>query len=177
MVPVGTTGKPCQNTSCVRVPVGRAQSHKSGYQINAAGVRHRHGKFFRFRCGADEFQLVAKPLNGSSSHEYRTFQGIGDFSVQSPCDGGQKAVFRGHRGISCMHQQKTSGAVGVFGRTGCEASLSKEGRLLVASGSCNGNGCAEVERQGMTEYAAGGHNLGQYRGRDVQNIQNFFIPL
>ena len=49
-----------------------------------------------------------------------------------PSHSAEQLVATGDRLIACVHQHEASRAVGVFGHAWCKASLTKQGRLLIA---------------------------------------------
>ncbi len=123
----------------VGIPIRRPQSDKRRHQIHSSRVGFTGSQGFDFRRGANQPQPVAKPLHDRAGNEYRTFQAIHHLPVQSPADGRQQIVVRGHRLVARVEQQKAAGTVGILGRTRLEAGLAERGRLLIATTGSNGN--------------------------------------
>ncbi len=75
-----------------------------------------------------------------------------------------------------MHQQETSGAIGVLGEARGEAGLPEQRRLLVARHAAHWNGRAEQLRLRFAEDAAGRAHLGQHFSRHAEQPQQLGVP-
>src|SRR5690625_6033374 len=79
----------------------------------------------------------------STCNKYTAFQSILRFTVDVPGDGGEQVVGRFYRLVSRIHDHKTTGSICVFDHTRLDASLSKQGRLLVSCNSSDRHICAK----------------------------------
>ena len=154
VVLVAAACKPHNGAACILVPMRRAKARKSRHHIAAVGVRNILGKVFGLRRGIDEAHFVAEPLYSRARHKNGTLERIGHFVVVSPCDGRHQPVFRKHRGLTGIHEQKAARAVRVFGFARRKAGLPEQRRLLVARRAGNGNCAAKIFFVGIPENTA-----------------------
>ena len=177
MVFIDAPGQTHDGTPGILIPVGRAKPGEGGHHIAAVGVADLLGHVLGVRGGINEPQFIAEPLQGRSCHKNGAFQRILHFPVQSPRDGGDKAVFAEHRSLARVHQQKAPGAVGVFRLAGGKAGLPEQCRLLISRCPRNGDRRAEELGQSLPVDTAAGPDLRQHTPRNVQLPQNIFVPL
>ena len=57
-----------------------------------------------------------------------------------------------------------------------EAGLAEGRRLLVPCGTSNGDRAAKTISFGLADHSARRHNLGEDGERNIQNVEQFFIP-
>lgn len=141
-------GKAEEGAAGVAVPIGGAESGKGGNHVEAVGIGNLEGEGFALGGGCDNTEFVAEPLDGSASGEDTAFKGVGGLIVDLPGDCGKQVVVGGDRGCAGVLQKEAAGAIGIFGRAGCEAALTKEGGLLVAGDAVDGDGAAIKEGGG-----------------------------
>ena len=70
-----------------------------------------------------QMYTVPQPLNGRPGHEDRTFQRVLHLAVQSPSDGGKKAVLRFVNFRPRVHEEETARAVSILRHARREAIL------------------------------------------------------
>ena len=114
MVFIYTSGDAGDGSPGILIPVRRAQTGKGGNYIAAVRIRNFGCHVFGVSSRVDKAHFVTEPLDGSSGNKNRTFQGIGYFAVHAPGNGGYQAIFGKDRCISCIHQHKAAGAIGIF---------------------------------------------------------------
>lgn len=76
-----------------------------------------------------------------------------------------------------VHQQEAACAIGVLGHAGRGAGLAEQSALLVARHTANRNGAAQNLGTAMAKLRGGALHLGQDAGRDIEQGQQFFVPL
>ena len=139
MVFVDSTGQTHNGSSGILIPVRCAQSRKCRNHIAAVGIFYFLSHILGVCCGINHPQFIAQPLYRSSSHKNGSFQCIINFPIDSPGDGCNQPIFRKYRLFSGVHQQKTTGSIGVFCISRCKTGLSEQCRLLVSCRSTDGN--------------------------------------
>ena len=174
---VDAAGKAGDSASCIRIPVGSAQTCEGRNNIASIGIFYSGCEVLGIRGLVNQLHLVAEPLDSSTCYEYGTFQSVLNLAVKTPCDGGQKAVVRIKRLVADIHQHEAACAVGVLCHTGLEAGLSEQSCLLVACHACDLDRAAEEFRIGLAVYAAGRLCFRQHAHRNFQLLAQLFIPL
>ena len=173
---VHAPGQTDDSTPGVLIPVGRTQTGEGGHHIASVGIGNFFGHILGICRGIDEFQLIPEPLNRRTGHEDGALQRVVHLSVQTPGDGGHQSVLAVHGLLAGIHQQETTGAVGILCLAGAEALLSEEGGLLIAGGTGDGDGGTEEFGQGMAVNFTAGSGLREHSGGDVQFGENFLVP-
>ena len=125
----------------------------------------------------DDAQAVAQPLHHAAAHENGTFQGVVYGVANLPCHGGEQVVLGQDGFFARVHEQEAAGTVGVFNRTGRGAHLAEQGRLLVSGDTGNVNLVREDGGLGVTVYFGRGAYARHHGGGDVQQLQQFLVPL
>ena len=177
VVLVDTPGQSHDTATGIGIPLRCAQTGKSRHHIATIGIGNFLGHILGIGSRFNKPQLIPEPLNGSAGHENGTFQGISHFSVQSPADGGDQAVFGENRLVSGIHQQKGTGTVSAFGIAGIKTGLTEESCLLVTGSTGDGNGFAKELSICLSVHTTGWFYFRQHGNRNFQLIQNFLIPL
>ena len=174
---VHTACKTQNCTSCIGIPVRSPEAGKRRNHVASVGILHAGCKILRFLRIIQNLYLVAKPLNCRSRNVHRAFQRIGDLSIQSPCNRGQKSVFGEDRLFSDVHQHKAPGSVGILRFSRGKTGLSEQRSLLISCRSRNRNRAAEELRIRFSIDAAGGLHLRQHVHGNIQNPAQLIIPL
>ncbi len=104
MVDLHATGQTEQGATGARVPVGRAEASKGGYQINAVAVLHLGGEVLGIQRIVDHLELVAQPLHGGTTIEDGAFKGVVDLALGTAGDGGEQAMLGLHGLGPGVHQ-------------------------------------------------------------------------
>ena len=87
-------GQPDQGAPRVHVPVGRAEPHEGGHEVDASRVRHRVRQGLGLGRGPDQPEPVSEPLDGGAGDEDRALRGR-TRSAGGPPPGGRQRP--GHR--------------------------------------------------------------------------------
>ena len=116
----------------LRIPPGRAEPHKGGYQVNLLGGIGRRSERVHVRRRGDHLERVTQPLHRRPGDEDRAFERVGAFAFELVGDRREKAVLGRNRLISGVEQREAAGAVGRLHHAGSKAALPHRGRLLVA---------------------------------------------
>src|SRR5690606_30093965 len=82
-------------------------------------------------------KTIAQPLHSSSCDKDASLECILHFVIEAPRDGRDKTVSRLLTFCSGVHQHKASGTISIFCHPGFEASLAKEGSLLIPGNAAN----------------------------------------
>src|SRR5699024_1250821 len=135
-------------------------------------------KRFAFRSRFDQFQPVAKPLDGRASYENASFQSVLNLPIDSPRQRCQKAVFRFHTFFARIHQHETASAECVFSHAFFKTRLSKQSSLLISSDPSNGDFMAEemIINSCSIDIRCLAH-LWKYQFWHIKNIEQFIVPL
>ncbi len=88
----------------------------------------------------------------------------------------QQLVLRDRLAQSGMHQRETAGAVSVLRKSGPEAGLPEQCRLLIARDAGDRNLGSQMFGCGGADDGAGGNDSRQHRARDAEDVQQFVIP-
>ena len=163
--------------ACIGLPVGRTQAGEGGYQHHAAGVGHALGQGLHIGAFVKGAQAIAQPLHHRTANEDRAFQGIGGGAVGLGGTGGDEPVVAGLELVSGVHQHEAAGAIGVFGLTGLETGLAKQGALLVTRHPADGQFMAQPLRLGAAKVTGRGMHLGQHRFGNIQQLEQLVVPL
>ena len=163
--------------ACIGLPVGRTQAGEGRHQHHAAGVGHALGQGLHIGAFVKGAQAIAQPLHHRTANENRAFQGIRGCAVGLGGTGGDEPVVAGLELVSGVHQHEAARAIGVFGLTGLETGLAKQGALLVTRHPADGQFMAQPLRLGVAKVTGRGMHLGQHRLGDVQELQQLVIPL
>ena len=178
VVAVGAAGQAKDGAAGIRIPVGRAQAGEGRHHVDAVAVFHFGGEIFGVGCVADQFQLVAQPLDRRTADEHRAFQRIVHFAAWAAGDGGQQAVFRTHRFFAGVHQQEAAGAVGVLRHARLNAQLAVQCRLLVTGDTGDRNTRAALTADvGLAVHLGGRTDFRQHGARDIQHFQHALVPV
>ena len=130
---VGVPRQTGDHAARVVLPVRRIKAGKRGHEINAAIVLHRTGQVLDVRAVFDQPEVVAYPLHQRAGDGHAAFKRIHRGPAAQPVrDRSQHAVCRGDGLRPRVHEQKTSGAISVFGLAGSETGLTNKRGLLIA---------------------------------------------
>ena len=80
------------------------------------------------------------------------------------------------RRVAGVHQHEAAGAIGILDHAAAVAGLAEGGGLLVAGDARDRDRTAEPGGVGDADLAAAGHDFGQHRGRDAEQVQQFVVP-
>lgn len=163
--------------ACVGVPMGGAEPNECGDEVYAAVVFFSGGKFFDVLGAFDDFESVAEPLDGCAADEYGALKAVGDFPVDAPADGGEKAVLAGDGLGSGVHEDEAACAVGIFYHAGIEAGLPECSGLLVAGDARDRDGRAEEFGICFAEESAGVFHFREHRAGDVEDFEELVVPV
>src|SRR5712691_7739327 len=170
--------KPDDGATRPPVPVGRAQSHERGHEIDPAGVRHRFSETLALARRADDAEAVAQPLDGGSADEDAPLQRVRDPSVESPRDRREQSVARGDRRLAGVEQQEAAGAVRILGVAGGVARLAEQRRLLIAGDAGDGYAVGQpAEPARLTEDVSRRTHHGEQRSRNTEDAQHLVVPV
>ena len=143
MSPGSAAGNAQKRAPGVHIPIRGAQSGKRRHKADAAGVLHSLCQLVRFLGSLDEFQFIPQPLDCRPGVEGASFQCVSDTAIYFPSHCGQKARFRSHRLIACVHQHKAACAICIFRHTLLETALAEQGRVLVSRHARDGDFLAQ----------------------------------
>jgi hypothetical protein len=90
---------------------------------------------------------------------------------------GDQAVVAGDTVLSGLHEHEAARAIGILGQSGGETGLAKKRALLVAGHAAYHHRGAEELGFRLAEAVAGRMHFGQHGARDVEQRQQFVIPL
>ena len=160
------------------VPIGGAEPHEGGYEIDPAVVGHGARKFLDFGSAREKLQSVAQPLYDGPGDEHTPFEGVFRRKGAALPEGrAQQAVRADSRGRAHVHEEEAPRAVGVLRRPRRKAGLSEGGRLLVARDARDRNGPAPERGIGFGDHSRARNDFGEDRLRDVKELQEFVVPL
>ena len=172
-----SAGDAANGAVCVLVPIGGAHAGEGRDEVYAAVVRDRRRQGLDFGGAPDDAEAVAEPLDDGTAHEDGAFQGVIDLVADLPGDGGEEVVLREDGLLARVHQKEAAGAVGVLHAAGFGAHLAEEGGLLVAGDAADGHFMGEERGLGHAVHLGTGTDFGHHRRGDVQQFQEFGIPL
>ena len=110
----------------------RAQSDERGNKIDAAIVGNGLRKGLDIFGLANQAQPIAQPLHDRAANKDAAFERVFGDVVYFPGDGGDQTIRRRHGAAAGVLQHEASGAVGILGEAGPNASLPEERCLLIA---------------------------------------------
>ncbi len=172
----GLAGEAGNGGAGLRIPEGRAQPDKGGYEIDLLGRVGPFGERAGFGGRLDDTQHVAQPLHRGTGHEDRAFERVGGLAVEAIGDGRKQAVLRAHEIVPRIEQRKAAGAIGGFQHAGPEAGLADGGCLLVAGDAVDGDGGAEMLGRGGAEIGSVVEHFGQDGCRHAEELQQVRVP-
>ena len=156
---------------------GAPRPTKAGNKDDAAGIGHAGGQSFHFGGRADEAEIVAQPLHHRAANEDAAFKRVLEPFLGACRDGGDELVLRADELRADVLEQEASSAVGIFSFTGIPAELAEERGLLIACDSGDGD-AAQTERRGdVANRLARPNNFREHALGDVEDAQQFRIPL
>ena len=79
--------------------------------------------------------------------------------------------------LARVHQHKAACTIGVLHHASLQARLTEQGRMLIPCHGRHGNGSAKNGRIQHTNHLAGIHHLRQARPGNIQDFQQFIIPI
>ena len=161
----------------VLVPVRGREPRERRHEIDPVGVGDRGSQLLDLRRGADDPEPVAQPLHHRTSDKDASFEGVVDLVADFPRHGRQQVVFRGDGLFTAVHQQETPRAVCIFDRSRLDAHLSEQRRLLVSGDARDRHLVGEDRGFRRSVDLARRLHLGHHRRRDVEELQQLFIPL
>ena len=115
-----SAGQPHQGASRVHVPVGRAEPHEGGHEVDASGVRHRARQGLGLGGGLDQTESIPEPLDGGAGHEDRPLERVRDRGRpaargrERPGHRRQEAGLRGDRRRAGVEEKKAARPVRVL---------------------------------------------------------------
>ena len=178
VVAVRAAGQAEDGATGIRVPVRCAQTGEGRYHVHAVAVFHLGGEVFGVGRIADQFQLIAQPLNGGAANEDCPFQRIVHFAAWAAGNSGQQAVVRTYRFFAGVHQQEAAGAVGVFRHARLNTELAVQRRLLVTGDTGDRNTrTAFTPDVGLAVHFRRRTDFWQHGARDIQRFQHALIPV
>ena len=120
-------------------------------------------------------------MHHRTAHEHAAFQGVfgRGIGLQLRGAGGDEAAVALQCGVPGVHEHEAARAVGVFDLACLQASLSQQGRLLVARHAANDRPQPRPKQAGLhpTKIGHRGMHLGQHGPRDAEQIEQFIVPL
>ena len=126
---------------------------------------------------ADQLDTVTQPLHRRARDEDTALHRVGDLAIKAIADRGQQTVLRTHRLIASVLDHETASTVGALDHARLEAGLADQGRLLVTGHAQHRNAGAEQHAVGVTELGGTIEHLGQQAGRDLEQLEQLFVPL
>ena len=171
MRPGKAAGNADDAASGALLPVGGPQACEGRHYISACGIMNAGGILVALAGGGQHIQLIPKPLNRRTGNKDTALKGIFHMVFKTYGNGGDKPVLAFYGRASRIHQQETSGSIGVFHLAGFKAALTEHGALLVTGGTGDGNFTLKKLKVRRAVDTAGRLDLRQQTFRDVQQLQ------
>ena len=121
------------------IPIGGEHSSESGNEIDAACICDLLCHPFRIGHGTEQSKGLLEPSKGQARYENASFQSIGHFIPNAPCNGCNESVVGIGKILPHIHQEKGAFSIGVLCHAGFKAGFAEKIRLLVANASGDGD--------------------------------------
>ena len=178
MCPIGSASETNKHASSIRIPIRGAQANKRRDKPYTARVRHFAGKGFDFRSGFNKVHLVAKPLHDCTGNKNTAFERIlSRCAAKLPGSGGNQPIFTWARLPADIHQQESTGAVGVFHGSRCKTGFAKGRSLLISGNACNRDRGTEKRWMRTADHTGTRFDARQHGSRNTKDVEQFVIPL